>query len=189
MIREILLWPHPLLKTVAKEVVPVDTKTRELIADMFETMYAADGVGLAATQLGVLHRVLVLDTSPKQPETKPLAMVNPEILSSEGTQIYREGCLSIPGESEDVERAAVVTVRYFDERGTSQLMTADQVLAVAVQHEVDHLNGIMFVDHLSPLKRDLIRRRMKKVKATSAEEAKSEMHAKPSAKREGVRTF
>ena len=105
MVREILIWPDPVLKKRAKPVAQVDATVRELVSDMFETMYAADGVGLAAPQIGVLHRVIVLDTSPRQPNAKPLAMVNPEIVSVEGATTYTEGCLSIPGEAEEVDRA------------------------------------------------------------------------------------
>lgn len=171
MVHEILLWPHKALKTVARPVAHVDDEVLALIADLYESMYAADGIGLAAPQIGVLHRVLVLDTTPKQPDSKPVAMINPEIISLEGTQLYTEGCLSIPGEFEEVERAAKVAVRYLDERGTTQTLSAELVLAVAIQHEIDHLNGVMFVDHLSPLKRELIRRRAKKAKALADTEA------------------
>ncbi len=163
MVREILVWPHPLLKEKAKRVEVVDDSIRALIADMFESMNAAEGVGLAAPQIGELKRVIVLDTSSKQPECRPVAMVNPEILQVEGSFVYKEGCLSVPGEAEDVERSAKVTVRYLDEQGVSQTMTCEGLLATAVQHETDHLNGIMFVDHISSLKRELIRKRMKKI--------------------------
>jgi peptide deformylase len=137
---------------------------------MFETMYAADGVGLAAPQVGVLQRVIVLDTTPRQPESKPLAMINPQIVALEGETTYTEGCLSIPGEAEDVDRAAKVTVRFLDVEGVEQTLECDGLLAIAVQHETDHLDGTVFVDHLSTLKRELIRKRMKRVKAERASE-------------------
>jgi peptide deformylase len=178
MVHEILVWPNPVLKQKAQPVAQVDDGVRTLIKDMFESMYAADGVGLAAPQIGVLKNVIVLDTTPRQPESKPVAMVNPEILSLEGKCTYKEGCLSVPGEAEDVERAAIVTVRFLDEQGQQQTLTADGLLAIAIQHECDHLKGVMFVDHISSLKREIIRKRMKKIQA-SIEEDKAES-AKPS---------
>src|SRR5688572_6005906 len=114
MVREILIWPDPLLKKKAAAVSQVTEATRALVRDMFETMYAADGVGLAAPQIGVLQRVIVLDTTPRQPESRPIAMINPVIVSKVGTTLYTEGCLSIPGEAEEVERAEKVTVKFLD---------------------------------------------------------------------------
>lgn len=181
MVREILVWPHPVLKQKAQPVKVVDESTRTLIKDLFESMYAADGVGLAAPQIGVLQNVIVLDTTPRQPEAKPLAMVNPEILTYEGKVDYKEGCLSIPGEAEDVERAAVITVRFLDENGVEQTMRCDGLLAIAVQHETDHLKGTVFVDHISTLKREMIRKRMKKLQA--AQEADKKEAAAESKKR------
>ncbi len=170
MVREILIWPDPILKKQAAPVARVDDDLRALVKDMFETMYAADGVGLAAPQIGILKRVIVLDTTPRQPESKPLAMINPELIAMEGQTTYTEGCLSIPGEAEDVDRAAVVTVRFLDPDGNEQTLQCDELLAIAVQHEIDHLDGTVFVDHISTLKRELIRKRMKRVKADRAEE-------------------
>ncbi len=166
MVRQILIWPDPLLKQKARPVARVDDSIRTLVKDMFETMYSADGVGLAAPQVGVLQRVIVLDTRPRQPESQPLAMINPEIIALEGKLTYTEGCLSIPGEAEDVDRAAVVTVKFLDPEGREQTLTCDGLLAVAVQHETDHLDGTVFVDHVSTLKRELIRKRMKRVKTS-----------------------
>ncbi|NOK22428.1 peptide deformylase [Corallococcus carmarthensis] len=166
MVREILIWPDPILKQKAKPVAKVDDKVRALIKDMFETMYAAEGVGLAAPQVGILQRIIVLDTRPQQPDAKPLAMINPEFVALEGETTYTEGCLSIPGEAEDVDRAAVATVRYLDEDGQEQTLRCDGLLAIAVQHETDHLEGTVFVDHVSTLKREFIRKRMKKLKAS-----------------------
>src|SRR5579862_5017435 len=174
MVREILIWPDPTLKKKAAAVSRVDDATRQLIADLFESMYAADGVGLAAPQVGVLKRVIVLDTTPRQPEAKPVAMVNPEIVSTEGITTYSEGCLSVPGEGEDVERAAKVTVRFLDREGHKQELTAEGLLAIAIQHETDHLNGVMFVDHVSVLKRELIRKRMKRLKVERASGSRAE---------------
>jgi peptide deformylase len=169
MVRDILIWPDPILKKKASPVARVDEPIRALVKDLFETMYAADGVGLAAPQIGVLRRVIVVDTRPRQPESQPLAMINPEIVAMEGETTYNEGCLSIPGEAEDVDRAAVVTVRYLDVDGNEQTLVAEGLLAIAVQHETDHLDGTMFVDRISALKRDLIRKRMKRLKAERAE--------------------
>jgi peptide deformylase len=165
MVREILIWPDPILKKTAKPVAKVDDSIRTLVKDMFETMYAADGVGLAAPQVGILQRVIVLDTTPRQPESKPIAMINPEIIAMEGETTYTEGCLSIPGEAEDVDRAAAVTVKFLDPEGKEQTLQCDGLLAIAVQHETDHLNGTVFVDHVSTLKRELIRKRMKRLKS------------------------
>ena len=173
MVREIVIWPDPILKKKASPVSQVDDSIRSLVNDMFETMYAADGVGLAAPQIGVLKQVLVLDTTPRQPESKPVAMINPQIIAKEGTMRYSEGCLSVPGEAEEVERAARVTAKFLDVSGREQTIEAEGLLAVAIQHETDHLHGTMFVDYLSPLKRELIRKRMKRLKVERAEERAS----------------
>ncbi len=171
MVREIIIWPDPVLKQVAAPVDRVDDTIRRLLDDMAETMYAADGVGLAAPQIGVAKRVIVIDTSPRQPEQKLIRLVNPEIVLAEGKTVYTEGCLSIPGEAEDVERAAKVVVRALDYRGKPFELTAEgDLLAIALQHETDHLQGTMFVDHLSSLKRELIKKRMKKLKDERAAE-------------------
>jgi peptide deformylase len=147
-------------------VAKVDDSIRTLVKDMFETMYASEGVGLAAPQVGVLQRVIVLDTTPSQPESRPLVMINPELIGLEGKLTYNEACLSIPGESEDVERAAIVTVKFLDVDGQEQTLRCEGLLAIAVQHETDHLNGIVYVDHVSTLKREFIRKRMKRVRAS-----------------------
>jgi peptide deformylase len=169
MVREILVWPHPVLKQKAQPVAVVDDSTRALIQDMWDSMYAADGVGLAAPQIGVLKNVIVLDTTPKQPDSTRLAMVNPELVLLEGETTYKEGCLSLPGEAEDVDRAKVVTVKYLDEHGKPQTLKAEGLLSIAIQHETDHLKGTVFVDHISTLKRELIRKRMKKLQAYEAD--------------------
>jgi peptide deformylase len=188
MVREILVWPHPTLKQKAKPVEKVDDSIRQLVKDMFESMYAADGVGLAAPQIGVLKKVIVLDTTPRQPTSKPVAMINPEILLLDGKTIYKEGCLSVPGEAEDVERALTARVRFLDEQGEEQILDVDGLLAIAVQHETDHLQGVMFVDHISTLKRELIRKRMKKVQTARAEEKDDEApDARAARRKEGAR--
>jgi len=181
MAREILVWPHPTLKKKAEKVAVVDDSIRALIKDLYESMYEADGVGLAAPQIGELKRVIVLDTRPRQPESRPIAMVNPEIVSLEGKTTYTEGCLSVPGEAEDVDRAAFATVKYLDEQGVEQTLRCDGLLAIAVQHETDHLDGTMFVDHISVLKRELIRKRMKKLKSDRAAAAAEEVEQSASA--------
>jgi len=165
MIREIRLWPDPVLRRRALPVEAVDASVRALVNDMFETMYAAPGVGLAAPQIGVLQRVLVLDTRPRQPEVLPVAMINPRILSTEGgPSIYREGCLSIPGEAEDVERPAVVTVEFLHVDGEVRRLRCEGLLATAAQHEMDHLDGRLYVDYLPMLQRLSMRRRAKRRK-------------------------
>jgi peptide deformylase len=164
MIREILLWPHRTLRRRALLVEAVDASVRALVRDLFETMYAAPGVGLAAPQVGVLQRVLVLDTRPRQPEAEPLAMINPRIVASQGTSVYREGCLSIPGEAEEVERPATVTVEFLDAEGKARTLRCEGLLATAAQHEIDHLDGRLYVDRLSPVKRALMRRRARRRK-------------------------
>jgi peptide deformylase len=169
MVREIVIWPDPVLKQVAKPVDRVDDTIRRLLDDMAETMYAADGVGLAAPQIAESVRVIVIDTSPRQEGQKLIHLVNPVIVGSEGVTRYTEGCLSIPGEAEEVtDRAEKVRVRALDYHGKPFELDADGLLSIALQHEHDHLEGILFVDHLSSLKRELIRRRMKKLKAERA---------------------
>jgi peptide deformylase len=169
MVRDIVLWPDPILSKPTAPVKAVDDSIRALVNDMFETMYSAEGVGLAAPQVGVGLSVLVLDTTPRQPESRPIAMINPEILKLEGEIRFNEGCLSLPGESEDVDRAALVTVRYLDVDGQSQTLEADGLLAIAIQHEHDHLLGKVFVEYVSVLKRQLIKKRMQRMKAERAE--------------------
>jgi len=173
MIREILIWPDPILKKVSRPVDRVDDSIRRLLDEMSETMYAADGVGLAAPQIGELRRCIVIDTSPRQEGQKLIHLVNPEIVRTEGVTTYTEGCLSVPGEAEDVERAEKVWVRALDYQGNPFELEGDGLLAIALQHEFDHLQGTLFVDHISSLKRELIRRRMKKLKAERQSETES----------------
>ena len=179
MIREIIIWPDPVLKHIAKPVDAVDDTIRRLLDDMSETMYAADGVGLAAPQIAEGRRCIVIDTSPRQEGQKLVHLVNPEIVMAEGTTTYTEGCLSIPGEAEEVERAAKVRVRALDYFGEPFELECEGLLAIAVQHEYDHLEGTLFVDHLSSLKRELIRRRMKKLKAERASERADSIRSAP----------
>ncbi|HET6440324.1 MAG TPA: peptide deformylase [Anaeromyxobacter sp.] len=177
MLREIVIWPDPVLKEIAAPVEQVDDSIRGLLDDMAETMYAADGVGLAAPQVGVLKRVITIDTSPRQEGQRLVHLVNPEIVKYEGKTLYTEGCLSIPGEAEEVERAAKVWVRALDYHGKPYELECEGLLAIAVQHENDHLNGTLFVDYLSSLKRELIKKRMKKLKAERAADAAADIKA------------
>jgi len=179
MLRDIVIWPDPILKSKAEPVSKFDESIRTLVNDMFETMYSADGVGLAAPQLGLLQKIITLDTRPRQPESKPVAMINPVILKKEGTTLYLEGCLSLPGEAEEIERAANVRVKFQDVDGVEQEMDCDGLLAIVVQHESDHLNGVMFTDHVSVLKRELIRKRMKRLKAGMAAQRERDSGASP----------
>lgn len=157
---EILHFPDPRLRTKAKPVTQVDDSVRQIIEDMFETMYEAPGIGLAATQVNIHQRIIVIDTS--EEKDQPLALINPEILETEGVEEMDEGCLSVPGYYETVERAEKVKIRYLDKEGAEQHLEADELLAVCVQHEIDHLDGKLFVDYLSPLKRNRIRKKLEK---------------------------
>ncbi|MDX2263998.1 MAG: peptide deformylase [Hyphomicrobiales bacterium] len=156
-IRPIITLPDPVLRKTSQPVEAVDDETRRLIADMFDTMYDAPGIGLAAPQIGVLRRVLVLDDARGEEEKRPIAMINPEILGyGDESRLHEEGCLSIPDMFAEVERPASVTVRYVDERGLLVERVCEGLLATIVQHEVDHLNGVLFIDHLSRLRRELL---------------------------------
>jgi peptide deformylase len=155
-VREILLYPHPTLRQVAQPVEQVDDETRRLIEDMAETMYAAPGVGLAANQVGVLKRVFVIDTAAEDEPSQLRAFVNPEIIEASGTQTWSEGCLSFPGASEDIKRAERVIVRALDADGKPFELEAQGLLAVAIQHENDHLNGVLMIDKLNALRRRLL---------------------------------
>ncbi len=160
----ILTIPDPMLRRISDHVEDIDAGVLKLIDDMLETMYAAPGVGLAAVQVGVPRRVVVLDTADEGEPKKPLAMVNPEIVAmSPTTRLYEEGCLSIPDVRVEIERPDAVTVRFLDRDGKEQELAAEGLLATAIQHEIDHLDGQLIIDYLSRLKRDMILRRFKKV--------------------------
>ena len=164
MVRKILKYGEPILERAAEPITEFDNEgLRELIADMWETMYASKGVGLAAPQIGVAKRISVIDISVGEDESKKIVIINPEISSKEGSQTGEEGCLSIPGFREPLTRANKVTVRARDEKGEAIELEGDELLARAFQHEIDHLNGILFIAHLSALKRDIIRRKIKKL--------------------------
>lgn len=169
-VRDILILPDPRLRLVSQPVGTIDAEIRGLVADMLETMYAAPGIGLAAIQIGVPRRVITLDLAKKDEEKQPQIFINPVILStSEERSTYEEGCLSIPEYYEEVERPAEVKIRYLDLDGTERELEATGLLATCVQHEIDHLNGVLFIDHLSKLKRDRITKKFTKA-------AKREVH-------------
>ena len=156
----ILRYPDPRLHTVAAPVTEVDDKIRKLVADMAETMYEAPGIGLAATQVDVHRRIVVIDVS--EDKSGLMALINPEILERSGEQVCEEGCLSVPGIYEKVTRAARVKVRALDEKGQSREIEADGLLAVCIQHEIDHLDGKVFVEYLSSLKLSRIKSKLAK---------------------------
>ncbi len=157
----ILCYPDPRLHKVAKPVAQVDERIQTLVKDMLETMYDAQGIGLAATQIDVHERVIVIDVSEERNE--PMALINPEILwASEETQLGEEGCLSVPGIYDGVERSIAVKVKALDENGNSREIDAEGLLAICVQHEMDHLLGKVFVEYLSPLKRNRIKTKLVK---------------------------
>jgi peptide deformylase len=156
-IRPILVLPDPKLRQVSEPVAVVDDATRALMDDMVETMHDAPGIGLAAIQIGVPQRIVVLDLAKKDEPPQPQYFVNPEIVwSSEEKSVYEEGCLSIPEYYEDVERPARVRARYLDRDGARQEIEVEGLAATALQHEIDHLNGVLFIDHISRLKRDRV---------------------------------
>ena len=163
-ILDIILAPDPRLSTACEPVEAIDETLEALMDDMLETMYAAPGIGLAAPQIGVLKRFFVVDVG-EEDERDPRFFVNPEITArSETKSVYEEGCLSLPKQFADVERADAVSLRYRDRSGAERTLDADGMLARCIQHEMDHLDGILFTDHLSMLKRRMILRRMAKVK-------------------------
>jgi peptide deformylase len=169
MIRPILIHPDPRLKKVCDPVASVTEDLARLARDMLETMYDAPGIGLAAPQIGVTKRLIVMDCAKSPEEPRPLILFNPEIVwSSEDVSTYEEGCLSIPEQYADVQRPASVTVRWLDETGTAREETFDGLWATCVQHEIDHLNGKLFIDYLGMMKRQLITRKMEKLKRERA---------------------
>jgi len=162
-LRPILRFPHSHLRIVAAPIAQVDGKVIQLIDDMFATMYAENGIGLAATQIDVHQRLVVLDCAKGEEKPNPIAFVNPEIISaSPEKSTHQEGCLSIPEQYADIERSKSVTVSARDRHGEVFELVCEGLLAVCIQHEIDHLNGKLFVDYLSPAKRNLIRDKMKK---------------------------
>jgi peptide deformylase len=171
-LRDIIILPDKRLRSVSKPVEKIGDDIRTLVADMFETMYEAPGIGLAAIQVGVPLRVVTMDLSKREELSEPKVLINPEIVSSsEEKSVYEEGCLSIPDIHEDVERPARVKVRYLDLDGKPQEADAEGLFATCIQHEIDHLNGVLFIDHISKLKRDrIVKKFTKSAKRAVAEE-------------------
>ena len=163
-------YPDPVLKQKAEPVIAFDAELRRLADDMLETMHAAPGVGLAAPQVGISRRLIVLDCSPKDAPQTPLVAVNPEIVAGEGECCEEEGCLSVPEYYAKVVRQEQVRVRFQDLDGTTREIEADGLWAVCLQHEIDHLDGLLFVDRLSPLKRSLFRRKYQKIQEQRQEQ-------------------
>ena len=162
-VRPIITLPDPLLRKISDPVERVDEAVVKLMDDMLETMYAAPGIGLAAVQIGVPKRIVVIDAAEDDAPPRPIAMANPELVAlGSSTRVHEEGCLSIPDVRIDIERPETVTVRYIDRNGKQQELEADGLLATAIQHELDHLDGQLIIDFLSRLKRDMIIRKFKK---------------------------
>ena len=164
-IRKIYQYPEPVLRKKAGKVERFSEELQQLIEDMADTMYDAPGIGLAAPQIGESIQLLIVDTRSDAEKREYLAVINPEIVASEGTQVDEEGCLSVPELTANVKRFQKITLKYQDRQGNSQELTAEDRFAVVLQHEIDHLNGILFIDHLTPLKRGLYKKKMKKVLA------------------------
>ncbi len=177
-IKEIINIPDPVLRQISKPVERFDEPLQTLLDDMLETMYDAPGIGLAAIQIGIPRRIITLDVSPRAksdedmeegedptpPKPDPIFMINPEILNrSDEKSVYEEGCLSIPDYYADVERPAFCKVKYLDREGKEQIINADNILATCIQHEIDHLDGILFIDHISKLKRDMVVKKFTKI--------------------------
>jgi peptide deformylase len=170
MIRTILTYPNPELKKKSAPVVVINDAVRELVQDMVETMYHAPGIGLAAPQIGVHQRVIVIDVAGHDEMPELIVAINPVIVHAEGEAYEEEGCLSVPKYAANVRRHARVVIKGIDLAGNEITWRAEELLAIAFQHEIDHLDGILFVDHLSPLKRDLFQRRIRRM-AENGEES------------------
>jgi peptide deformylase len=168
-IKPLIILPDPLLRQASTPIERVDVDIKRLADDMLETMYDAPGIGLAAIQIGVPRRMLVIDVAREGEEKQPLVFINPEILaSSDERSVYEEGCLSIPDYYAEVERPATVKVKYLDRDGKEQLVDADGLLATCLQHEIDHLNGVLFIDYISRLKREMVIKKFTKAAKTKA---------------------
>ncbi len=161
---EVVRYPHPVLSKRCKEVGPVDEEVRRLVQDMIETMYDANGIGLAACQVGVSQRVIVVDVSPMDSEQSLLVLLNPEVLDEEGEVESEEGCLSVPDCVEKVDRKKKLRVKGLSPEGEEFEISAEGILAIALQHEIDHLNGVLILDRISRLKREIYRDKVKKEK-------------------------
>ena len=166
--RKILIEPDPILRKKCSPLEKVDDQTRKLMKDMLETMYKAPGIGLAAIQIGILKRIIVIDISKDEEKKNPLFLINPEItFRSKNTSVYEEGCLSLPGQFAEIERPAECHLKYLDFDGKIKELKAEGLLSTCIQHEVDHLNGILFIDYLSKLKKNMIIKKLLKQKKTS----------------------
>jgi peptide deformylase len=162
-IKPLIILPDPILREVSKPIETIDSEVKKLADYMLETMYDAPGIGLAAIQIGVARRMLVLDVSKDGEDKAPLVFINPEVVSaSDARSVYEEGCLSIPDYYAEVERPAAITVKHLDRDGKERLTEADGLLATCLQHEIDHLNGVLFIDHISKLKREMVIRKFTK---------------------------
>jgi len=169
-LRDILILPDKRLRQKSEPVKAVNAEVRALVDDMFETMYKAPGVGLAAIQIGVAQRIVTVDTAKKDEPKQPQVFINPEIVwTSEEKNTYEEGCLSIPEYYEEVERPSEVKVRFMDLQGKAQEVAAEGLLATVLQHEIDHINGVLFIDHISKLKRDRVIKKFAKAAKREAE--------------------
>ena len=163
MLRKILIEPDPILRKKCEPLEKVDKEIQKLMDDMLETMYAAPGIGLAAIQVGILKRLVVIDISKAEEKKNPIFLINPQIIhKSKKTSVYEEGCLSLPGQFAEIERPAECTLKYVDYNGREKELKAEGLLATCVQHEVDHLNGTLFIDYLSKLKKDMIIKKLVK---------------------------
>ena len=164
-IRNIIIEPDTILRKKSEPLQQVNKDTQKLLDDMLKTMYAAPGIGLAAVQIGILKRIIVIDISKKEEKKNPIFLINPEITyQSKETSIYEEGCLSLPGHFAEIERPAKCKINYIDYNGKKAKLEAEGLLSTCVQHEIDHLNGILFIDYLSKLKKDMIIKKLKKQK-------------------------
>lgn len=163
MVRKILIYPDPELKKKSAPVTVINDKTRELVIDMTETMYDAPGVGLAAPQIGIHQRIVVIDISGKDEAPQLIVAINPEIVHSEGESFEEEGCLSVPRYAANVRRHAKVVVKALDLEGAEITYKAEGLLAIAFQHEIDHLDGILFIDHLSNLKKEMFQKKYRRL--------------------------
>ena len=163
--REIVIDPDPIVRKKSENLEKVDNELRRLLDDMMDTMYSSPGIGLAAVQVGILKRLIVIDISKEKGKKDPLFFINPEIISkSKNSSIYEEGCLSLPGHYAEIERPSECHVKYIDYNGKEKEIRAKGLLSTCIQHEVDHLNGILFIDYLSKLKKDMILKKLVKYK-------------------------
>ena len=163
--KKIVIEPDPILRKKSERLEKVDSNIKKLMDDMLETMYGAPGIGLAAVQVGILKRLVVIDISKDNEKKNPLFLINPELtFKSKNISSYEEGCLSLPGQFAEVERPAECHLNYIDYHGKEKKLKADGLLATCIQHEIDHLNGILFIDYLSKLKRDIILKKLSKQK-------------------------